>query len=572
MGTCRHGRSTNIQLAEGVNLTFNSQAYNKLGAPSNGLGWIHQLIIGGNGTGKSRSFVRPNIYSLPTDPLTGRAISMVITDPKGDLLNDTGAFLEAHGYVIKVFNLFHMDQSDCYNPFAYIHDENDIAVLVDGLVANMGGGKDKGDHWIANATAVLKSICYYIYYEVPYVDANFANVLHYLNMWESSEEDDFESEYDKLINDLEEQKGSEHSAVIWRRSVSAKGQELGSIISTASTICSIFNQAALQTITKTDSMELDKVGDRPTAMFILTPPTTSAFNFLAALMYNQMFTLLQNKANKDYKGQGMTLPHKVWFLLDEFANTGKIPNFDTIITLVKSVGIFCSIIVQAPSQLTAVYDKTTPTILSNCSITLFLGASGNAPKDESAADFISQNLGKKTIQAEQTSVNFERDNEKKFSYSYSATERPLMTPDEVKRMSDKQCIIMLGGQKPIIAYKNSKLEECMNYDLYKKIGDYDVAKQKSTEKTYYEGRSKSAEIQEIQNDDKRREYAERLKIKQIDVEFKKGTGVVDTARATSYVPAETTFAGKNAEDIKPEIKVYNWREEFDDPEDIEKGE
>ena len=571
MGTCKHGRSTNIQLAEGVNLTFNSQAYNKLGAPSNGLGWIHQLIIGATGTGKSRSFVRPNIYSLPTDPLTGRAISMVITDPKGELLNDTGAFLKYHGYEIKVFNLERMECSDCYNPFAYIHSEEDVAALVDVLVVNMGGGKDKGDHWIANATAVLKSICYYIYYEVPYVDANFANVLHYLNMWGSSEEDDFESEYDKLINDLEAQKGPGHSAVIWRRSVSAKGQELGSIISTASTICSIFNQSSLQTLTKTDSMELDKLGDRPTALYVISSPTTSCFNFLIATLYSQLFLTLQNKANKTYKNQGMTLPHKVWFLLDEFANTGKIPAFDEKITLIRSAGMFCSIIVQAPSQITAVYDKTAPTIMSNCSVTLFLGAPGNTAKDDSAADFISQNLGKKTIQAEQTSVNFEKDNEKRFSYSYSATERPLMTPDEVKRLPGDECIILLGGQKPIIAKKLSKLEECMNYDIYKKIGNYNVEEEKNTQKTYYEGRLKSEAIQAVLEADKRIEHARRLGIKEVDLKFEQGD-LTKEVRATSSIPAETTFAGKTVEDIKPEIKVYNWREEFDDPEKIENEE
>ena len=185
---------------------------------------------------------------------------------------------------------------------AYIHSENDVAVLVDGLVANMSSEKDKGDHWIANATAVLKSICYYIYYELQINEANFASVLNLLNLWDSSEDDDdFKSEYDLIMDRLEAEKGPEHTAVVWRKSVSAKGRELGSIISTASTICSIFNQSAIRTLTETDSMELDKIGDRPTALFVITPPTTRAFNFLAALMYTQLFTLLQNKANLTYK-------------------------------------------------------------------------------------------------------------------------------------------------------------------------------------------------------------------------------------------------------------------------------
>lgn len=569
---CKHGRATNIQLAQGVTLTLNSQTYNKLNLPSNGLGWMHQLIIGATGTGKSRSYVRPNIYSLPTDPLTGRAISLVVTDPKGDLLNDTGAFLEAHGYVVKVFNLFDMSKSDCYNPFAYIHSENDVAVLVDALVTNMSSEKDKGDHWIANATAVLKSIFYYIRYEVDYAEANFATVLQLLNMWGSSEDDDdYKSEYDLIMDRLEQEKGPEHTAVVWRKSVSAKGRELGSIISTASTICSIFNQSAIRTMTETDSMELDKVGDRPTAVFICTPPTSSAFHFLAALMYTQLFTLLQNKANQDYRDQGQTLPHKVWVILDEFANTGKIPSFDMLITLVRSAGIFFSIIVQSPSQIEAVYKDITPTIVSNCSILIFLGSNGHADKDTSAADFISKNLGSKTIQAENTSVSYSH-GEKQISRSYGPNQRPLMTPDEVKRLSDKECIIMIGGQKPIRAMKNMKLEECMNYDIYKKIGNYDIDHKKATSVTYIEGREKSAEIQKQQDLERQAEFARRKEFKAINSKYAKDSGLAESK--TDTAPATISFSGIGTpEEAKRNFteppKAFNWRQEFGEAADDE---
>lgn len=564
----RHGRSTNFLLGEDFSLTFNNNPYNKFGLQDNGLGWIHNLVIGATGTGKSRYFVRPNIYSLPTDPITGRAISMVITDPKGELLTDTGAFLEAHGYIVKVFNLFQMDVSDCYNPFAYIRNEQDIAVLVQGVVANMGEGKNQGDHWEANARYVLQGIISYIYYEMPYTEANFGTVLKLLNMWESSESDGFMSDYDYLIEALAEEKGEDHPAVTWRRKVSAKGSELASIISTAQTVTGVFNQAAIRTMTETDSMELDKVGDRPTALFILTPPTTKAFNFLAALMYTQLFTLLQNKANLDYKNQGMTLPHKVWFILDEFANIGKIPDFDVQITLIRSAGMFCSIIVQSPSQIEAIYDKIASTIMSNCSITLFLGAPGNTPKDDSAADYISRNLGQKTIQAESTSVNYDKSSSNPhISHSYAATQRPLMTTDEVKRLPNDECIILLGGSKPIRTKKIQQLEQCMNYDIYKKIGNYDIIEKKSTKVTYIEGRNKSAMIEKIQDQCRADEELNKKEFLRINQDYM-DTSIDDITPAGTYVSVEDKFANlkdSTSEEItnvvKP-IKGFNYKSEY----------
>lgn len=502
-----HGRSTNFLLADGLKLTFNTNPYNKEGLPANGLGWIHNLVIGATGTGKSRYFCRPNIYSLPTDPITGRAISMVITDPKGELLHDTGKFLEAHGYVIKVLNLAEQDCSDCYNPMAYIRSEQDIAVLTQAILDNLGDSK-KGasDHWQVNASYVIRGIISYAYYEMSLAECNFGIVTKLLNMWESSETDGFKSRYDLLIDDLRERKGDDHPAVVYRDKVSATGQELSSIISTASTLLGIFALNNIRLLTETDSLELDKVGDRPTALYLITPPTSKAFNFLGAVMYSQLFTLLQNRANYEYKDREMTLPHKVWFLLDEFANIGKIPDFDQQITLVRSAGIFVSIIVQSPSQIEAIYDKLTPTILSNCAITLFLGAPGNAQKDDSAADFISRNLGKMTIQAESTSVSYDvKLGADHISHSYAATERPLMTPDEVKRMPGDECIILLGGQKPIKTKKILKLEECMNYDIYQQIGNYDVAKEKSTKDTYKIGRALADDIEALQDECREKE-------------------------------------------------------------------
>ena len=273
-------------------------------------------------------------------------------------------------------------------------------------------------------------------------------------------------------------------------------------------------------------MELDKIGDRPTALFVITPPTTRAFNFLAALMYTQLFTLLQNKANLTYKDQGMTLPHKVWFIwmnLRRRKNSGSgYPDYPYQVRW-----YVCSIIVQAPSQLEAIYDKITPTIVSNCSILLFLGSSGHADHDSSAADFISKNLGQKTIQAENVSVSYHQGS-KQLSYSYSPTQRPLMTSDEVKRLPAEDCLILIGGQKPIRAKKNMRLEQCLNYDLYKKIGNYDLDYKKATSVTYIEGREKSEAIQKQQDLERQAEYARRKEFKAINSKYAKDSGLQES--------------------------------------------
>ena len=508
--------------------------------------------------------------------MTGRAISLVITDPKGELLDDCGAFLETHGYVVKVFNLFDMGRSDCYNPFAYIREENDVAVLVGGIVVNMGEGKNQGDHWEANARYVLNSICYYIYYEKDYQESNFATVLQLLNEWESSEKDEFRSAYDRRMEELEDRKGADHAAVVWWRKVSAKGQELSSIISTAQTITGIFAQTAIRTMTATDSMELDRVGDRPTALFIITPPTTKVFNFLAALMYTQLFTLLQNKANRDYREQGRVLPHKVWFILDEFSNIGKIPDFDIQITLIRSAGMFCSIIVQSPSQIEAIYDKITPTILSNCSITLFLGASGNTQKDDSAADFISRNLGNMTIAAESSNVDYTANSHNpKITRSYNATQRPVMTPDEVKRLPADECIILLGGQFPVRAKKIRQLEKCMNYDVFLEVGHYRTGERKNTTLTYQEGRERSAEIEEIQQKCRDAEAEKKKAFDEIDRKYMpKPEGSAQSEENTPvtspFVPFLEKFTRERVERemIPSETKVFNWRAEFEEAEEL----
>ena len=507
----KHGRSTNMLLGEDLSITYNTNPYNKKKIPSNGLGWLHTLVVGTTGTGKSRYYVKPNIYSLPTDPLTGRAISMVITDPKGELLNDCGLFLKEHGYEVRVFNLFEMEKSDCYNPFAYVRSQQDIAVQVVGaIVENMTLGKEQGDHWSITASYVITSVCSYVYYELQYKEANLTSVATLLATRYAT--DDRSSVYDSLMEALEEEKGADHPAVMYYHKITARGDELGSILSTASKCLGVFAQRSIQIMTNTDSLELNRIGDRPTALFVVTPPDTKVFNFLVSLMYSQLFTVLSKKANIEYKNDGQTLPHKVWMILDEFANSGKIPDFDTKITLLRSVGIFCSIIVQAPSQIEALYEKTAGTIMSNCSITLFLGAPGNTLKDDSAANFISKNLDFKTIRTESYSLSYQGGTRiPQMTTSVQAQKRELMTPSEVKQMEADKCIILLGGQFPIITKKRQCLETCMNYDIAREIKEKNPPLERRTEDTYQLGRSLSDKIEKEQ--DMARE--EELKVKRI---------------------------------------------------------
>ena len=555
---CPHGRSTNMLLGENLSITYNTNPYNKKNIPANGLGWLHTLVIGGTGTGKSRYYVKPNIYSLPTDPVTGKAISMVITDPKGELLNDCGTFLKEHGYEVRVFNLFEMNKSDCYNPFAYIRTQQDISVLVGAIVENMTNGKDQGDHWSTTATYVLTSICSYVYYEIDYSEANLSSVVSLLETW--SPTDDKSSIYDAIMEDLEEEKGSDHPALMYYHKITARGEELGSILSTASKCLGVFAQRSIRIMTNTDSMELDKIGDRPSALFVITPPDTKVFNFLVSLMYSQLFTVLTSKANKEYKDFRQTLPHKVWMILDEFANTGKIPEFDVKITLLRSVGIFCSIIVQAPSQIEALYEKTAGTIMSNCSITLFLGSSGNTSKDDSAANFISKNLDYKTIRTESYSISYHKgDNTPQINTSVQAQKRELMTPSEVKRMKSDECIILLGGQFPILTKKRQQLDSCMNYDIAKEIIESQPSFARHTKDTYRLGRSYSEGIRKIQDKARAEELEFKEEFEKID-EMERMDSKNAAQLSNSVVPLEKTPNLKGVGGIVLQEEIYREEE------------
>lgn len=472
------GHETNFLAGQNTKITFNTWKTR--------LGSNNVLIIGGTGTGKSRYMVRPNVYSLPVDEKTGRPMSFIFTDPKGELVHDLAGFLEANGYDIKIFNLVNQQFSDCYNPFRYLHTSDDVLIMVDAVVENANGGKSASDpHWTNSAKSILNSIAYYVFYELGAKEQNFTSVSELLNMCGSSEDDDnYKSDYDIALDELEKDPnnmwGEDHPAIQWRRKVQAKGREMSSILSTASTAVRLFASRSVKHLTDVDTMQLDLVGDKPTAVFLVIPTTNTTYNFLISMFYTQLFESLYHRAQTVYADQGGALPHKVVFWMDEFANVGKIPDFDKKIATFRSTGISVCIIVQSPNQIHTLYKEAGTDILDNVHTIVFLG-SGGRDGDKSANDWISKALGVKTIQAEQSSVHTKQGDaynlvsfgSKNTEHSYSATQRPVMTSDEVYRLDPNKCIIMVSGYKPIIDYKID-LDNCLNYgsDLFSNVVGY----------------------------------------------------------------------------------------------------
>lgn len=453
------GRESNLLLSQNIKISYDTWLTR--------LGSLNCLVIGGTGEGKSRGFVKPNVYALPVDPRDGRPISFVFTDPKGELCHETAGFLEANGYRIKVLDINEQRFSDCYNPFRYIRSADSLLIMVDSVVENANGGRTPSDpHWTNSAKSLLNSICYAVYHEFAFRDQNFATVSELLDMCGSSETDEgYRSDYDIWLDSLAETSwmGEEHPAIVWRRKVSAQGKEMSSIISTAQTAIRLFASKDVQRLTDVDTLEMDTIGDRPTAFYIIIPTTNSTYNFLISLLYTQLFESLYYRAQNVFSG---SLPHHVVFFQDEFANVGKIPDFDKKIATFRSVNLSTCMIVQSPNQIETLYDKAAADIMDNVHQIVFIGSGGQG--ERSATKWMSNALGTKTIQAEQTSVHPSRTVDlfgidgSTVEHSYSATQRPLMTQDELYRLPPDRCIVMIKGQKPFLDYKIDP-DACLNF-------------------------------------------------------------------------------------------------------------
>lgn len=477
------GHETNIRLSQNVKISLNTYK-TKLG--SNNI-----LIVGATGEGKSRNWVRPFAYSMPMDTrqikdkngnLYNPKSSFVFTDPKGELFNDTAGIFKANGYDVKVLNLVNMGASDCYNPFKYIYyndnPESALEILIDSVVNVAKGQNSNADpHWSDNAKNILNSIAYYVYYELPAKYQNFDTINQMIKLFKMSD-DDVEAPIDKLFRTCQQFPLNDHPAIKWRNKVSARGGELSSIVSSADTALRLWTSDSIKNIMNVDNINLDTIGDKPTALYVITPVSNDTYNNIIATFYNQLFETLMYKAESVYNNKG--LPHHVFVVQDEFANTGKIPSYDKKIATFRSCNISSVMIVQSSNQLKAMYDKEYQSIADNAHITIFLGNGGISidSNDISAAGFISHALGKTTIRTEGQSLSYQNQNtaqifdKPSLSTSINIQQRDLMTPEEVRQLPSDECIVLIKGEYPI-RDKKTNLDTCLNYgsDLYTNLVD-----------------------------------------------------------------------------------------------------
>ncbi len=430
------------------------------------------LVIGGSGTGKSRFMVKPNMLQANC--------SYVITDPSGELLETMGEYLRNQGYEIRVFNLVQMTHSNCYNPFNYIRNEEGVLTMINALIKNTNpkGSSPSDPFWEKAETALLQACCFYLQSECNPEDRNFSNVMKLLRCASAIEgQENVDSTLDILFNDLKE-KDPEHIAVrsyaIFKSA--GGGKTAQSILISCQTRLQTFNLTAIKNLTSIDNIDLGSIGDRKVALFCTTPVVDSTFNYLVALMYTQLFDTLYYHAETDTETcPGMRLPVHVRFLLDEFANIGTIPEFDKKLATMRKYEISCTIIIQALSQLKAMYKDEWEVLVGNCDSLLFLGGS-----DKTTLEYISGKLGKQTIRSVNNSRSYGRQGS--YSMSYNKDGRELMTQDELSNMDNINCILFIRGLYPFFSTKYD-LETHPNYN---KTGDankslkFDVKKMLNT--------------------------------------------------------------------------------------------
>ena len=396
------------------------------------------LVIGGSGSGKTRFFCKPSLLQAHS--------SYVCTDPKGTLLPEIGTFLERKKYRIKCLNLINFRKSMRYNPLAYIRSEKDILKLVNALIMNTKGEGEKSseDFWVKAERLYYSALIGYIWYEATEEEKNFITLLDLINASEAREDDEtYQSPVDLLFSQLEEREPDHFAVKQYRKFKMAAGKTLKSILISCGARLAPFDIKELRDLMEYDELELDTLGDQKTALFVILSDTDSTFNFVAALMYSQLFNLLCDKADDFYGGR---LPVHVRLILDEFANIGQIPNFDKLIATIRSREISASIILQSQSQLKTIYKDAADTIVGNCDSTLFLGG-----KEKSTLKEISELLGKETIDLYNQSES--RGSQVSHGLSYQKLGKELMTQDELAVMDGGKCIFMLRGVRPFLSDK-----------------------------------------------------------------------------------------------------------------------
>lgn len=439
----------NILLTQTERLTMNGRPANPKYARNKNV-----LVIGGSGSGKTRFYVKPNLMQMHS--------SYCVTDPKGTIVLECGKMLEDNGYEIKILNTINFKKSMKYNPFAYIRSEKDILKLVQTIIANTKGEGEKAgeDFWVKAEKLYYTALIGYIFYEAPREEKNFATLLDMIDASEVREDDEtYMNPIDRLFEALEKKEPTHFAVKQYKKYKLAAGKTAKSILISCGARLAPFDIQELRDLMQEDELELDTLGDRKTALFVIISDTDDTFNFVVSIMYSQLFNLLCDKADDVYGGR---LPIHVRYLLDEFANIGLIPKFEKLIATIRSREISASIILQAQSQLKAIYKDNADTIVGNCDSTLFLGG-----KEKTTLKELSETLGKETIDLYNTSET--RSNQKSFGLNYQKTGKELMSQDEITVMDGSKCIFQLRGVRPFLSDKF----DITKHKNYKLLEDYD---------------------------------------------------------------------------------------------------
>ena len=443
----------NIILTQTESLTMNSRPKDPKTARNKNV-----LIVGGSGSGKTRFWLKPNLMQCTSKTYP---VSFVVTDPKGTLIIETGKMLQRKGYRIKVLNTINFKKSMKYNPFAYIHDEKDILKLVTTLIANTKGEGQGGDpFWNKAETLLYTALIGYIHYEAPEEEQNFSTLVEFINSMEVREDDEeFKNSVDLMFDELEE-KSPDHFAVRqYKKFKLSAGKTAKSILVSCGARLAPFDIAELREVTAYDELELDTLGDRKTALFLIMSDTDDSFNFLISMAYTQLFNLLCEKADDVYGGR---LPVHVRCLIDECANIGQIPKLEKLMATIRSREISACLVLQAQSQLKALYKDNADTIIGNCDCSIFLGG-----KEPTTLKELSAALGKETIDTYNTGES--RGRETSHSLNYQKLGKALMDVDELAVLDGGKCILQLRGVRPFLSNKY----DITKHPLYKYLSDYD---------------------------------------------------------------------------------------------------
>jgi len=424
------------------------------------------LVVGGSGSGKTRFFIKPNLMQLHS--------SYAVTDPKGSIAVECGKLMLRNGYKVKIFNSINFKKSHHYNPFAYIHSEKDILKLVTTLIANTkGDGKSGDDFWQKAETLLYTALIGYIHYEAPEEEQNFATLIEFINAMEVREDDEtFENNVDLAFKELASREPNHFAVRQYKKYKLAAGKTAKSINISCGARLAPFDIQELREITMYDELELDTLGDRKTALFLIMSDTDSTFNFLISMIYSQLFNLLCEKADDVYGGR---LPVHVRCLIDECANIGQIPNLEKLMATIRSREISACLVLQAQSQLKALYKDNADTIIGNCDSSIFLGG-----KEPGTLKELNQALGKETIDTFNTGES--RGREVSHSLNYQKLGKDLATIDELAVLDGGKCILQLRGVRPFLSDKY----DITRHPNYKYLSDanprnaFDIEKYLST--------------------------------------------------------------------------------------------